>query len=105
MERIDIELGIKEPWYIEKTRMVHSEDGTKTEMHVYVTYEAGIDFPCPVCGDELPEDDTADRTWLNTENYFPVVLHASVPLVDCGKDGCLEVDVPWTEEKYGFREI
>ena len=105
MERIDRELGILEPWYIENTKMVPSKTGGNSEMHIYVSYEAGIDFPCPVCGRDSEEDDQADRTWINTDNYFPVIIHASVPLIYCRKDGFLEVDVPWAKEEYGFRPL
>ena len=105
MERIDIELGILEPWHIENTKMVPSSTGGNSEMHIWVSYEDGLDFPCPVCGKDCAEDDQADRTWINESNYFPVIIHASVPLIYCKKDGFLEVEVPWTADKYGFRQI
>ena len=49
----EIALGIQKPWKITDTQLIPSEKNPeRLEMHIYVDFDEGTRFPCPVCGDE-----------------------------------------------------
>lgn len=48
----EIALGIQAPCKITDTKLIPSEKNPdRLEMHIYVDFEEGTRFPCPVCGD------------------------------------------------------
>lgn len=89
----EIALGIQKPWKITDTQLTPSEKNPdRLEMHIYVDFEEGTRFPCPVCGEECQVHDTRERVWRHL-NFFQYrcYIHARVPRTmrrawgqDCG---------------------
>ena len=100
----EIALGIQKPWKITETQLTASEkDHNRLEMHIYVDFEEGSHFPCPVCGEESAVHDTRERVWRHL-NFFQYrcYIHARVPRTKCEKHGVKTIEVPWARKGSGF---
>ena len=100
----EIALGIQKPWKITDTQLIPSEKNPeRLEMHIYVDFDEGTRFPCPVCGGECMVHDTRERVWRHL-NFFQYrcYIHARVPRTKCEGHGVRTVDVPWGREGSGF---
>jgi transposase len=93
-------LGLTSPWFVEK--IVFS--ATDKRLDIYIDFERGGVFPCPLCKEMCKAYDTADESWRHL-NFFQhsAYLHARVPRVDCGDCHLVrKVDVPWARSGSGF---
>lgn len=100
----EIALGIQKPWKITDTQLIPSDKNPgRLEMHIYVDFDEGTRFPCPVCGEECMVHDTRERVWRHL-NFFQYrcYIHARVPRTKCEGHGVRTVDVPWGREGSGF---
>ena len=100
----EIALGIQAPWKITDTQLIPSEKNPdRLEMHIYIDFEEGTRFPCPVCGEACPVHDTRERVWRHL-NFFQYrcYIHARVPRTKCECHGVKTVGVPWGREGSGF---
>lgn len=104
MNPFEIALGIQKPWKITDTQLIPSEKNPdRLEMHIYVDFEEGTRFACPVCGEECQIHDTRERVWRHL-NFFQYrcYIHARVPRTKCGEHGVRTIEVPWGREGSGF---
>lgn len=100
----EIALGIQAPWKITDTELIPSEKNpNRLEMHIYVDFEEGIRFPCPICGEEEKVYDTRERVWRHL-NFFQYrsYIHARVPRIECKEHGVKTIEVPWGRAGSGF---
>lgn len=100
----EVALGIKAPWKITETKLEPSEKNPeRLEMHIYVDFDEGTRFPCPVCGEGCYLHDTRERVWRHL-NFFQYrcYIHARVPRTKCEAHGVKTIDVPWGREGSGF---
>lgn len=93
-------LGITAPW-----KVVRSEfDAAAKRLDLYIDFEPGGSFPCPVCGRAgCKAYDTSDKTWRHL-NFFQheAYLHVRTPRVQCPQHGIKLVEVPWARHGSGF---
>ena len=100
----EIALGIQTPWKITDTELIPSEKNpNRLEMHIYVDFEEGSRFPCPICGEEEKVNDTRERVWRHL-NFFQYrsYIHARVPRIECKEHGVKTIEVPWGRAGSGF---
>lgn len=100
----EIALGIQTPWKITDTELIPSEKNpNRLEMHIYVDFEEGSRFPCPICGEEEKVYDTRERVWRHL-NFFQYrsYIHARVPRIECKEHGVKTIEVPWGRAGSGF---
>ena len=93
----EIALGIQAPWKITDIELIPSEKNpNRLEMHIYVDFEEGSSFPCPICGEEEKVYDTRERVWRHL-NFFQYrsYIHARVPRIECKEHGVKTIEVPW----------
>lgn len=93
-------LGLTHPWYVAKIEFLVKE----RRLDIYIDFERGGMFPCPVCNGMSKAYDTSDESWRHL-NFFQhsAYLHARVPRVKC--DGCdliRKIEVPWARSGSGF---
>ena len=85
-------LGLRSPWFVSDVKL----DVEKKRVDIFLDFERGGRFPCPVCGDVCGVHDTVERVWRHLDFFHYVAfLHARVPRVDCEKHGVKQVDVVW----------
>lgn len=94
-------LGITAPWYVNDT--IFSEKEGKLD--IYLGYQKGFLFPCPLCQGAHPVHDYSDRTWRHL-NFFQYEcrIHASLPRISCvvPGNGTRTVAVPWARSGSDF---
>lgn len=93
-------LGIEPPWSVSEVKL-NVKHGT---VDVWVDHPDGDPMECPECGGMAPVYDHApERVWRHLDScQFKTLLHASIPRVECSKDGVLQIHVPWAEPKSRF---
>ena len=78
-------LCIADPIYIEEVRF---EDA---ELHIYLKFYRGSEFPCPICGrTDCKVRDTADKTWRHLNFFqYKCFLHGRIlpPLFSSNAEG------------------
>ncbi len=92
-------LGIQSPWYI-TTITLNKE---KHELHIYLDFEKGSQFPCPLCNTTCSCYDTQVKIWQHLSFFeYTTFLHARTPRVSCKEDGVHRIQVPWARSGSGF---
>ncbi len=99
-------LNLEKPWETSRVEFIPDPaDPSSMELHIWLSYQAGSQFPCPVegCGDSCREYDHKERTWRHL-NFFQyrTYIHASVPRIKCTKHGVKTIEVPWARKGSGF---
>lgn len=94
-------LGIIHPW--EVTKVDFSMESSRLD--IFIDFQRGATFACPVCGASAPAYDTAEKEWRHLNFFqYEAYLHARVPRVKCAHDGCgvKQISVPWARPGSGF---
>lgn len=98
---LEIALHIQKPWKISKVEF-SPEDG---HLDVYIDFEKGTTFSCPVCGGPATGYDTNMMTWRHRDFFeYEAFFHARVPRVKCRDGGCgvKKIGVPWARPSSGL---
>ena len=97
-------LHIHEPWKIIKIDF--PQEGKDSEhLDIYIDFEKGATFSCPVCGGPATAYDTSNMTWRHRDFFeYETYLHARVPRVKClnGVCGVKKISVPWARTSSGL---
>ena len=94
-------LGIVSPWEVKEI----SFSKESNRLDIYIDFQKGTQFPCPVCGALSPVHDTTDKEWRHLNFFqYEAYLHARVPRVACPNADCgvKMVTVPWARPGSGF---
>ena len=94
-------LGIVSPWEVKEISF--SKEANRID--IYIDFQKGAQFPCPVCGALAPVYDTTEKQWRHLNFFqYEAYLHARVPRVTCPNSGCgvKLVTVPWARAGSGF---
>jgi transposase len=92
-------LGIQSPWMI--TNITLNQE--THELHIYLDFEKGSQFPCPICNSICSCYDTQEKIWQHLSFFeYTTFLHARTPRVSCKKDGIHRIHVPWARSGSGF---
>jgi len=94
-------LGITLPW--EVTSVVF--DNAAKRLDIYIDFQRGGKFPCPLCAAPSPVHDTVEKQWRHLNFFqYEAYLHARVPRVKCpnGDCGVKLIQVPWARAGSGF---
>jgi transposase len=92
-------LGLGQQWRVVECRF----EGEPKRLELRLEHVRGQHFECPQCGTLCGVHDTIERRWRHL-NFFQYrcELVAKVPRTWCGKDGVLQVQLPWAREGSGF---
>lgn len=93
-------LGIREPWRVESVDLKLTEG----EVHVHLTHEAGLSWPCAECGKSCAlYDHQPERRWRHLDTcQYRTILHAEPPRSNCAEHGARSVKLPWAEPSSRF---
>lgn len=93
-------LGISSPWKVSKVEL----NAEEKKVDIFLEHDAGIEWPCPKCGDPAGVRDHAnERVWRHLDTcQCKTLLHARIPRIQCKEHGILQVKVPWAEENSRF---
>lgn len=92
-------LGLRSPWFVSDVKL----DVEKRVVDIFLDFERGGRFPCPVCGVVCGVYDTVERTWRHLDFFDHVAyLHARVPRVGCEVHGVRLVEVVWARSGSRF---
>ena len=92
-------LGIQSPWMI--TNITLNQE--THELHIYLDFEKGSQFPCPICNSICSCYDTQEKIWQHLSFFeYTTFLHARTPRISCKKDGIHRIQVPWARKGSGF---
>ena len=92
-------LNITKPIYIDRIDL----DSTIGELHIYIEFERGAKFACPVCGEICPVHDTTDKVWRHLNFFqYKCYIHMRTPSTKCGKDGVRLYIPEWGRTRSGF---
>jgi len=88
-------LGLKNPWAIVDIEV----DYNKMRIDLEVEYCSEQLVECPKCKCMCKiYDHREERKWRHMDTMqFKTYIKASVPRVDCPKDGVVTIGVPWAE--------
>lgn len=99
-ELFQLALSLMPPWMVERCAF----DVSLKRLDLYIDFERGGVFPCPVCGKAgCKAYDTEEKTWRHL-NFFEheTYLHAFVPRLQCPDCGIKTAAVPWARPGSGF---
>lgn len=93
-------LGVREPWRVESVDLQLS----KGEVHVRLTHDEGLAWPCPECGLSCAlYDHQPERQWRHLDTcQYRTILHAAPPRTNCPEHGARNVKLPWAEPSSRF---
>ncbi len=92
-------LGLEEPWYIKEIRFDHEDK----RVDIWVDFQKGSRFKCPLCGKLYGVHETDERTWRHLNIFqYPTYVHAREPRIKCNEHGKKTVDLPWARKGSGF---
>lgn len=92
-------LGLGKEWFITKTEF----DGENKRLDIYLDFERGSKFACPVCAAECGAYDANQQTWQHLNFFqYKTYLHAWIPRISCKDHGVKQISVPWARERSGF---
>ena len=87
-------IGIREPWYIERSEFSAKDKA----VHIYIAARKGAKYACNECGGMLDAHDyEQERIWQHGDVVFrPCYIHCRRPRVKCPRCGKIHVaDAPW----------
>jgi len=92
-------LGLGKEWFVTKTEF----DAENKRLDIYLDFERGSKFTCPVCETECGAYDAKQQTWQHLNFFqYKTYLHAWVPRISCKDHGVKQINVPWARERSGF---
>lgn len=92
-------LNLANPWRVVRTDFELSN----RRLDLYLDFERGTRFGCPVCSERCPVHDTVEKKWRHLNFFqYEAYLHARLPRISCEKDGILQVDPPCARPGSGF---
>jgi len=96
-------LGIRTPWRVDRVELQLAEG----EVHVHLAHDAGLEWPCPECGQACSlYDHQVERRWRHLDTcQFRTILHAEPPRADCPTHGARAVRLPWAEPNSRFTAL
>jgi transposase len=76
-----VALELEEPW-----KLTHIEfDDQDQAWHLFIDFERGSTFSCPVCGTESKAYDAEKKQWRHLDFWdWKTYMHARVPRTNCG---------------------
>lgn len=87
-------LGLSAPWKVTDIRLSLAD----RQVVVVAGYKAGIQFPCPNCGDLCGVYDHRKRQWRHLDTcQLQTLIEAEVPRVNCPEHGVQQVAVSWAD--------
>ena len=96
---IQAALGIQSPWFIKEIDLKQESH----ELHIYLDFEKGSEFPWPTCNSPCKCYDTKNKVWQHLTFFqYRTYIHASLPRVSCDQHGVHLVEVPWARQGTGF---
>jgi len=100
-------LGLQKPWKVLRSEMIPHPKTNKMEMHIYIGWTEGAQFPCSENGCDETEcscyDSLEERTWRHLNFFqYKCFIHARTPRIKCSKHGVKTVKVPWARPRSGF---
>lgn len=102
MKDIDIfqaALGLGKEWFVTKTEF----NPTEKRLDIYLDFERGTRFACPVCQVPCGAYDTTEQVWQHLNFFqYKTYLHAWVPRISCKEHGIKQITIPWARERSGF---
>lgn len=99
-EMFKVALQIEEPW-----KLMHVEfDDKESAWHLFIDFERGSTFACPLCGAACTAHDTEMKKWRHLDFWdWKTYMHARVPRTDCHTcKKITQVPVPWARIKSHF---
>jgi len=85
-------LNLQEPWHIKRIEF-NQEAG---ELHIYVDFNRGSSFPCPICDEPAKAYDTSEQTWRHLNFFqYKAYIHSRTPRCKCHMHGVHAIKVPW----------
>ena len=93
-------LGLKSPWTVSRVKL----DVKAQRVDVWAEHPDNAAWACPQCAKKLPLYDHAEeRSWQHLYSCrFQTYLNASIPRVECGGHGVVQVLVPWAAPRSRF---
>lgn len=81
---IDKLLGISSPWVLGDVKIQHKNK----VIDIFINYEHGSKFPCPICGKPKPIYDSRYQRIRHLDLFdYRCYLNVKIPRTDCSKDG------------------
>ena len=94
-----VALGIQAPWFITDIDLKEVDH----ELHIYLDFERGNEFPCLTCEALCKCHDTKSKVWQHLTFFqYRTYIHARLPRVSCNEHGVHLVEVPWARQGSGF---
>jgi transposase len=93
-EMFKVALQLEEPW-----KLMHVEfDDKEDAWHLFLDFERGSTFACPVCGSESKAYDAEVKKWRHLDFWnWKTYIHARVPRTNCGDcKKVTQVPVKWS---------
>jgi transposase len=93
-EMFKVALQLEEPW-----KLMHVEfDDKEDAWHLFLDFERGSTFACPVCGTESKAYDAEVKKWRHLDFWnWKTYIHARVPRTNCGDcKKVTQVPVKWS---------
>lgn len=93
-------LQVEDPW-----ELTHIEfDDDDQSWHLFIDFERGSTFSCPLCGTSCKAYDTEKKTWRHLDFWDgKTFMHARVPRTDCQEcEKITLVPVKWSRPKSHF---
>jgi transposase len=93
-EMFKVALQLEEPW-----KLMHVEfDDKEDSWHLFLDFERGSTFACPVCGTESKAYDAEVKKWRHLDFWnWKTYIHARVPRTNCGDcKKVTQVPVKWS---------
>lgn len=93
-EMFKVALQLEEPW-----KLMHVEfDDQEDAWHLFIDFERGATFACPVCGAESKAYDAEVKKWRHLDFWnWKTYMHARVPRTNCGScKKVTQVPVKWS---------
>lgn len=99
LDLFQMALGLDDHWFVSKSDFNPKEK----RLDIYLDFQPGTSFPCPICAYESKAYDTEEKTWRHL-NFFQheAYLHARVPRIKCNGHGVKTIVVPWARPNSGF---
>ena len=92
-------LCIEKPLYISNI-----EFNELSELHIYIDFERGSKFSCPICEkEECSVHDTVEKVWRHLNFFqYKCFIHFPNPKLKCNKCGVHLFMPPWSRPRSGF---
>lgn len=98
-ELFESALSIEKPLYISNIEFNES-----SELHIYIDFERGGKFLCPICGkEECSAHDTTEKVWRHLNFFqYKCYIHFRNPKLKCNNCGVHLFSPPWSRPRSGF---